>query len=189
MKKHHRHTIIWFCLLATLSMTAMFAYGQLHSSKARSVQAKHDLALCLQLAKQIKSLSDRPHKAGSEEMQQTEITQRIEQAAIDSNIPSDRLIRIWPEAARRAGDSPYREKPTQVLLKEVTLQQMTTFFYILSTASRNSLHLKSLRITAPRNEQNSNLWTAEATLTYFIFSPVTRSGSTTHTLSGTRYNP
>ncbi len=159
-----------------LLLAAVWSYDTMVRSRAAALDAAQDLETCRQLGQRIERLRGRPSLAGSAELQQGELTQRIELAARQANIPAERLIRVWPEASRRLGETPYREKPTQVLLRNVSLQQTVTLLHTLSS-SEAGLQVKSLRITAPREGERGDLWTVEATLSYLIFSP---QGDTPH---------
>ena len=80
-------------------------------------------------------------------------------------------MRIWPEPARRVGDTAYKQKPTQVILHKLTLQQLIRFLHTL-TGPDTGLHVASLRLTTPRGHDTTNIWNAETTITYLIYAPI-----------------
>jgi hypothetical protein len=99
-----------------------------------------------------------------------EITQMIDAASQKAKIAPAKLVRITPNPPRRVGESVYKEKPTQILLKEVTLSQVVEMLYDLSQGE-NPLIPKSIRLTTPRNQDTGNLWDGEIVLTYLIYDP------------------
>lgn len=154
------------CLLAT----AAWFYGYLADSYAVAQAAADDAARCVQLAVEIRDLQQQPSLAQLQELQLQELTQRIERAAQQSNITLENLIRIWPEPAKRVGDTPYKRKPTQVLFHSVTLPELVGFLQQLSTQDAGP-QVTRIRLTAPHDEETGDRWSAEVTLTYLIYAP------------------
>ena len=81
------------------------------------------------------------------------------------------ILRITPGSPQRIEDTAYKEKPTRVLLKDITLQQLVRLLHAVASGDRR-LHPKSLRIAAPRRDNTGPLWTAEIELTYLIYAPL-----------------
>jgi hypothetical protein len=67
------------------------------------------------------------------------------------------------------GDTPYLQKPTTLELQGVSLTQLASFLYHLT--SEPGLVVRDLRIRSPRRDDVGSQWNAEATLTYLIYSP------------------
>jgi len=132
-----------------------------------------DLSACRDAASRIEQLRRRPAVAGSREVQATELSRRIEASARAAEMPDGALDQIEPQPPRRVGDTPYRQTPTRVRLRGVTLQQLFTFLHALAAedASGPGLRLEALRLSAPRGEEAGDRWTAEATLTYLVYDP------------------
>lgn len=150
---------------------AGWSYRHLDQQRRVAREASADLAEVQRFAQQIRAMRQRPAVAGSREMELNELTQRIERAAEEAQIAASSLVRIWPQPARRAGDSPYKEKPTQILLRHVTLEQLVGFLHHLSEGEGSNLTVQRLRIVAPRHNEHGDRWTVETTVTYLIYSP------------------
>jgi predicted Zn-dependent peptidase len=157
-------------LLALLVLAAAWSYGMLARSRAAATGARADLEECRRLAAEIEGAAKRPALAAEHERVVTEVTGLVEEAAKFAQIPPEKIERITPEAARRVGDSVYTEKPTQVVLQDVTLKQVVELLHRLAASGRG-LTPKSLRIVAPRGEDAGDLWTAELVVTYLIYDP------------------
>ena len=168
-------------LLAVAGVNA-WCWSTLQSSRQSATDAERDVASCRQLADDIVRLRKRPAIAGSREMELTELSKRMEEAARAAQVPAGGLVRISPEAARRldragggsgyggAADVPYLEKPTTVLLSGVTLPQLAAFMYAVGTGP-SALDVPSLRLSAPRDEEAGDRWSAEVEFSYLIYAP------------------
>jgi len=157
-------------LLVLLAVCAAWSLGDLADRRAGAQEAAKNLARCRWLARQIRTLRRRPARAAERERQSAELTGPIERAARDTGIPTDRLVRISPEPARRLGESAYEEKPTRVFLKRVTLEELVTMIHTL-TDPETGLDLKSLRLAATSRDAAEGTWSAELVLTYLIYKP------------------
>ena len=186
MTASRRTSLYAFLLLALLILTACWSVTQLSNSRAQAIEASNALASSHKLINQIKQLRQRPSLAGAKEMQLTDLTQLIEQAAQSAGLSRQQLVRIWPEPARRVDDSPYKQKPTQILLESVTLEQLLKLLTGLTQDQQltaTSLRLSMPRSTAPhqtsanahrpaaQGTNQPNRWSAELTVSYFIYTP------------------
>lgn len=163
-------------LLVLLSVLSVAAYLHMARQQAAARDAVTQLAEARQLVQQIESLRDRPVLAGVQEMPPTDLAQLVEESAQKANLDVAQIVRIWPEPARRIGQSPYLEKPTQILLRNATLEQFTRFLaHVIQSPYR--LRVSALRLSAPRDRDAAatgpDRWTAEVTLTYLLYAPVT----------------
>ena len=158
--------------LLAVVLIAMVAWSYTFMADMRSSAraAAYDLNKCRQLAGQIESLSNRPTMASDTELLAGETTGLAEQAAKAAGIPASSLVRINPDPPQRLADSVYKEKPTNVHMKNVTLKQLVTMVYKM-TDGPLALHPKSIRLTAPRVEDTGDRWTAELVMTYLIYDP------------------
>ena len=168
--KQHRQAISVAILATGLLAGAVWCHGLRNQARKAAELASRDLVECERLAEQIERLRQRPALAGSKELQLTELARRIEGAAKDSQVPPGSIVRIWPQQARRLEDSVFKEKPTQVLLRSVGMPQLIRFLHKLATDG-SGLHVKSIRLVAPRDQLADQRWTAEATLTYLVYAP------------------
>jgi hypothetical protein len=168
--KLNRHIYSLVALIVSLVALNLWAWSVLADRRQAAGAAQHDAGICQDLAERIKRLKDKPMVAGSHEIELTELSKRIEQAAVDCQIPASELVRISPEAARRVGDSLYLEKPTTVLLEGVGLHELARFLYDMSNGSA-AMDVQNLRLNAPREQETGDRWTAEVTLSYLIYAP------------------
>lgn len=155
---------------ALLVGAAAWSYGFMADRREAAASAESSLDRSRSVAARIEQLRRRPNLATDQQRLTAETTGIIELAARSAGIRTDKLVRITPEPARRVGDTVYKEKPTQVLLRNVTLQQLTGMTYKLSDRLK-PLHPQSIRLSAPRAEDSGGLWTAELVLTYLIYDP------------------
>jgi hypothetical protein len=160
-------------ILGALLLAVAWSWVTLSASRQTAMDAASDLSACREAASRIDQLRRRPAVAGSREVQATELSRRIEESARAAGMPEGGLDQIEPEPLRRVGDTPYRQTPTRVRLRQVTLQQLFTFLHALAAEgpSGPGLRLQALRLSAPRGEEAGDQWTAEATLTYLVYDP------------------
>jgi hypothetical protein len=172
-----------FLLALMLAGINAWSWSKFQSSREAAIIAEQDAIQCRHLADDMKRLRSRPTIAGSHEIELTELSRRIEQVANDAGIPVGDLVRISPEASRRldagvatgasdalAQDASYLEKPTSVLLSGVTLTQLTTFLFNMSTGNA-AMDVREMRLSAPRQDEDGDRWSADITLTYLIYNP------------------
>ena len=130
----------------------------------------NDTVRCGQLARQIRALRTQPTRVQSQELQNTEFSQRIETAAKKAGIARQNLIRITPDPARQIDRTPYKRKPTRVSFNRVTMPQLVAFLLELS-AEEAGPEVTRLRLTEAGTNNNKEVWIAEVTLTYLIYAP------------------
>jgi hypothetical protein len=166
----YRRGMLLGVLAAGLLVMVGCCHWQLGAARAAAAAAADDTADCERRVLRIRQLRGKPTLAGLQEVEMTELARKIEQTALAKQIPAQSLLRVSPEAARRLGDSPYKEKPTQLVLRMVTLRQLIGFLHAVSSEGCG-LQVKSIRLTAPREQEIGDRWTAEVTLTYLVYAP------------------
>jgi len=134
------------------------------------VDAFADVQECEQLSARIVGVRNLPTVATDQEEPSGEITGLVEAAATSAGIPAAKLLDIVPQPPARVGDSDYKEKATQVTLKDVTLEQVVKLMHGVVTG-RRGLRAKWLRLDARSGEEGGSPWTAEFGLTYMIYDP------------------
>lgn len=127
-----RPVVLLLGLLVVSLLAAGWAYQQLSVQYDAARAAASDWSHAEHVGEQIRQLRLRPVIAGEQELQQAELAKRIESAARGAQMSSTQVVRIWPETARRVGQTSYKEKPTQLLLRSMTLRQLVTFLQALS---------------------------------------------------------
>lgn len=166
-RRMRAYLVVVFGLVAIVTLWSL---GNLLGGRSAAQAAARDLEDCLKYEDQITRLRARPTLAADRERLATEIVGPIEQAAKTAGIPTERLVRISPEAAQRVCETAYKEKPTRVYLKSVTLQQVVSMAHGLTTREEG-LNLKSIRLSALSREATTNLWSAELVFVYLIYEP------------------
>lgn len=181
---------IYAVLITVVLILGLFwCYGRLQSQREAATTAARNLRTCRRLIQQIKHLQQQPAMASSQAIHLTDLTSQIEQVANRVHIDPEQLDRIWPEPSRRVGDSAYKEKPTDVLLENVSLKQLTGFLCDLVAEDRR-LRISSLRLispqsddafadtgTSPGNSGNSSAksrvdrWSVEMTIGDLVYAP------------------
>src|SRR5439155_7612304 len=97
----------------------LWGWQRLDSSRDLARRAARELAECERLAARIGQLSDRPSRgaeAGAAAAAETELARLIEQLAPQCAMPADAVVRIVPEAARRADEREDKWERTAVVL-------------------------------------------------------------------------
>ncbi len=165
-------TALWpvIGLTAALLAAVAWSYGHLAEQRRAADLARLDSLEVDRMAAQIRAVRDRPTMADEDERLAEETIGLIEAAARAAAVAPGRLVRITPEPPQRLGDSVYKEKPTAVLLKGVSLRQVVGLVHTLIGGDRG-LSAKSIRLSAPRHDDEGELWTAEIVVTYLIYDP------------------
>jgi len=149
-----------------------WCYWAMTQAKAAAVFAAQDADRCRSLATQIIALQDKPVVAGTQEHPFEQLTDRIEAAAKAYGIAGDtHLASIAPEQPTRVLDTAYIEKPTTIELRDAKLPQIIGLIERLALDG-SALRVKSLRLTAPPHQEDGDLWSAELTVAYLIYSPI-----------------
>ena len=138
-------------VIACVLLGAMgWTYSYFVDCRRNAQLAAENYNACRQLAERIDSLQKKPSLAVSRDLQVTELSRRLEDALGKSDIATDDLARVTPEAPRRIGDTAYLERSTQVVLRNVTLRQVIVFLTSLA-GEPSGLSVAGIRLTAPRN--------------------------------------
>jgi hypothetical protein len=157
-----------------LVVVAAWSYWRLLASQEAAAIATDNLQACLRLTAQIKTLREKPLRAGSEARSATELAHLIETSAQKANLSVTNVVQIDPQPAHRLSNSAYKEQPTLVELRDVTTKQLIVLLHALADGESGA-EVAELRLSAPRDEPavtaKEETWTAEVTLTHLIFSP------------------
>jgi hypothetical protein len=160
-------TVLVACLLAAY---VAWAYGFLRDQRAAAQADLNALEQCREAAARIEAIQRRPTMASDQERLAAEVTGRVEAAARSAGISGGGLLRIGRLPAQRVRDTVYKEKPTEVLLKDVTLPQLARLVHEL-VRGKGDLRAKSIRVRAPRQKDAGREWDGEVVLTYLIYDP------------------
>ena len=167
---NRRTLLLSLVLIGCLGAAAVAAVVYMGRSRSAARQAADDLAECRRLADQIRRLSARPRRASDHERLSSETSTLIEKAAAAAGVTGGRLVSIHPEPAQRVAESVYKEKPTRIVLRGVTVRQAVELMQRL-TAGEDALGIKSLNLTAVTPQDDRDLWNADIVVTYLIYDP------------------
>lgn len=168
--KARRFIILALATSALLGITLLWCHNHFKQEKIAAQQAVEDRQRCQELVRDLMNIRSKPALAAEKEKGNTQTIRDVEQAAENAGIPHQCLLRITPEPSQRIGESVYQEKPTRILLRNVSLQQIAIFIHSLMI-NPQPLHAKSMRISAPRADDTGNNWDAELVLTYLLYRP------------------
>jgi hypothetical protein len=164
--------------LAMLALVG-WSYGRLSESRDAATAAGEDLAACRAAVVRIEALRRRPAVAATRALGDVELSRRINDAAGVAELPDGAIVRIVPDRPQRIGDTNYQEAPTQVRLQKVTLQQLFAFLHAVTVqpseadvgGASGNLQIRTITLSAPRDDELSDRWTVDATLSNMVFSP------------------
>jgi hypothetical protein len=129
------------------------------------------------LARQIELLRLKPDRAASQSRSEQSLAEAIEKATASAGLAREQIARIEPQQPRRAGESDYLEHGTVLQLDGVPLPQLASMLTALrSGEGLQQLRVSTLRLAAPfqtAQSQDAEVWNAELTLTYYVYSPKT----------------
>ena len=167
----NRKYFIYALIIVTLLISVAWSYSFMAGREKAASGTRADLERCVQIINQLQILQQKPKLASDHERLSSETTGIIENAARSAGIAPGSILRITPQPQRRINDTAYKEKPTGVTLKGITLRE---FFAMASTLAvdENSLDIKSVNITAPDINDTGDRWNVDLVLTYFIYDPI-----------------
>lgn len=123
-----------------LAVAVLWSYSHLVVSRHRALRETRSADRTEDLALQVKSLQRRPVLVANQELQQPELARKIEAALKASDVSTATLERVTPGPAHRVGNSDYKAKPTNVLLRGLSLAQAVDFLYRLTHQEAATVH-------------------------------------------------
>ncbi len=169
--KTRKSVLLAVLILLALGGAAFWSYDFLDTQHSSALAAQRDLTAIEGFAQRIEAARQRPKLAAEQEQVGTQTTALIEKAATAAGILPDtnnnRFMEIKPQPAQRVGETNFREKPTVLKFKNVTLEQVVRLMHALA-AGEPALHAKSLQLSCMNADDTTN-WSAEITLTYLIY--------------------
>jgi len=159
-------------LLVGFAILAFWLHGELGRAHRGALEAAVSAKTCQDFSRRIVDLKKKPELVSGSMSSTAQIAQSVEAAMQDAEIPAVKLVRIEPRSAIRFEKTPFLQQPSHLELREVTLEQLIRFLYVLSFKSR--LEATDLRVHAPRSvavESGPEHWNAELVLTNIIYSP------------------
>ena len=165
----NRRFVILLALLATvLGGIAAWSWSYLAGERDRALEAERDLQRGRQMVQQIRQLSKQPAVVREREQLQTETIALVESAARLAGISVSNYAHERP---RRVGDTAYKEASIQIMLRKVPLKQLVQMVHKLMATT--ALQARSVRLSAPRQDEGGDPWNVDLVLSYLIYEPST----------------
>lgn len=158
-------------LPALLLPAAALAFARLSAAKSHALAAQNDLAATRRAAAAFRAARAKPAVAGLRELEHLDLARAIESAAQAAGIGPGDIDSIDPAPPRQLGNSPFKEKPTDLRLRRVTLRQLIVLLHTLAEGPA-ALTPRSIRLSVPSDQDKPDLWKAELTLAYLLYSPL-----------------
>ncbi|HET6880135.1 MAG TPA: hypothetical protein VFI31_08270 [Pirellulales bacterium] len=158
---------------AALLVGNMIAYLEFHAKQAAASAACENLEECKSVAADIKKLRLQPSKVTLHAHSASEVSSRLEEALKFAQLPASCLVRIDPQPARRLNGTDFKEQPTSLELRAVSIKQLVHLLYKLESSGAG-LQTKSLQLTTPVKTQSDTTietWNVQVVLTSLIFAP------------------
>ena len=156
MKRFNRPAVIALAYALAVGAAA-WGWFLLADASASATAAAQDARSARLLVERIEAL--RRTTAAVAASPQDDLRQRIARAATAAGVAQNGLEAIEEQPVSRSGDGAYQERPTRIVLRQVTLRQVVTFFHSL-TAGAPAYHARELRLTAPREQERGGHWSA-----------------------------
>ncbi len=157
-----------------LSLMTVYSYAQMRSTTDGVRRADAELKTCHRLVSEIINLQVRPGFAAVEQEPPSAMANRVQQAVRLARLPTGAVVRVAPQPTTRLGNTSYQVAATTLELRNVTLEQVTTFSQHLIDED-HGLTVRDLRLYASGVPNSGpETWSADLTLTQLIFSPTTR---------------
>lgn len=172
MSQARRQTILIGLMLALLIMGVGWCALDMLDKKASAERAANGLGEAKLIAKRVELLGNQDtvaSTAGNARDQEQDLARRIKAAADQARISGNWQRGIEYKRARRLGDTPYKQKPTAVMTRGLTLDQLSQLMYNLTY--QTPLSVTELSLKTPRGADPGNRWDADFTLTYLIYDP------------------
>ena len=170
--ENNRSLLLLGALLAICLLTAnIWAISQMLASQRVVADASEELSKNTLLIAEIKRLQFKPRIASLEQETITGIPERIEQAMQFAGITSDKFVQNIPGGAAPKGNTNYKERLTEIKLKELTMPQIVQFCQQLEAPEKGlTVRDLDLRASIPVVGSDADLWEATIQLSQLIYS-------------------
>lgn len=166
-----KRTILLVLLLISAAASTVAAWSRLDSYRSRAAVRREDLSDCRMKFATIDSKSTMTGGTAADEVS---IDRRLARAATSVSLDQQLASTDFGNAVR-ISDSNFTQTPVYVRLNAVSMKQMVGFLLELS-AKDNAVRTTDIDLTpplvaAPGRDNGTDLWTADVTLDYVLFSP------------------
>jgi hypothetical protein len=159
-------------LLIPSAIAAASGWSSLNTNRANALDRQKDLAIC---NTELATINVKAATSAGQNTATTDdlaINRRLRGAAIAAHL-SDQLSSVDPGAAVRLPDSDYLQTPIYLRLNAVTLRELVSFLYELSSTD-NALRTSDIELSPPlasppAGAEAGDRWTADITLSYLAY--------------------
>ena len=164
-------------MASSLVMIGWLAFGHYDQRRRGYEELVAELEQTSSLGRQIEILRLKPDRVASQSRSDQSLAESIEKSTATAGMTRESISRIEPQQPRRSGDSDYLDHSTVVQLDGITLPQLASMLLELRKGEGLAqLRVSTLRLAAPFQTAppgDAEVWNAELTLTYFVYSPKT----------------
>lgn len=173
MIARQKQTVLLGALAVLLVAAALWNVRWMLDQRGEARYEAEELAACRKLAGRIKKLRQE-QQADSDSAEAVKkpgehIHTALRRVGVGAESGRGTLEGIYRQPARPLQDAPYVRKPTSLTLRDVSLLQLGNFLYYVTEDS--GLSASDLRLRSPHGEVSGDVWNAEITLSYLIYSP------------------
>jgi hypothetical protein len=181
-------TKLLICILLAAGLAQLLAWSRLQHAIDDAASRAQDLADVRADVNDLKTWNiatppptspASPTETATASHPDDELNRRLSQAAQAARM-TDQIAGIEPGPSIRLNDGDFTETPVYVRLSNVTLRELVTFLYQLSSTDR-ALRSKMIELSAPElgtgappAQGHVEIWTADLTLNNLTFSPKSR---------------
>jgi len=122
-------------------------------------------------ASRIEQLRTAPRLASDRERPNDELLAQVRDALTTSGIGLEHWIGNDPTPSARIPKTPYKRMSVRVRMEDLSMRQLVLFAYHLTSADP-TISISSLHLSGPSG-RSDDLWNADVTLSYLLFSPHT----------------
>jgi hypothetical protein len=160
-------------IAAAVLLGGLWAANYLIDAKAEAQQAASDLDACRAIANRIGTLKASGASVAGGGLDQAVLQRRGEEALQSIGLPANHLVQVAPDLPRTVGQTAYKEVPTNLILRDMTLRQVVGFLLAI-TGDGSPLQTRALRFSGAHDAGGGDVqWTAELTLAYLVYQPAT----------------
>jgi hypothetical protein len=158
-------------ILAAVLMAGLWSAGRLVDARESAEMAASDLESCRAMAARIGTMKAGSDAANNGQLDQAALQRKSEEALQSIGLPPSHLVKVAPEAPRTVGQTAYREVPTNLVLRDMTLRQ-TVGFLLAMTGDGSPLQTRALRLSGANDPAGPDPhWSVEITLAYLMYQP------------------
>jgi hypothetical protein len=158
-------------VVTALVMAGLWVGGHLLDTRAEMEMAAADLESCRTIASRIGTMKAGGDSTSGGMLDQAALQRKGEEALQSIGLPPSHLVKVAPDTPRTVGQTAYREVPTSLTLRDMTLRQ-TVGFLLAMTDDGSPLQARAMRLSGANDTAGGDVqWSVELTLAYLVYQP------------------